>query len=232
MSHIDSRVTSMSEVIITVRGEHATTVTAELGVPTVSVRLDGGDRADVVSRATALAGQISDELRTFAENGAANTWSSDRVSIWSDRPWNNEGAQLPLVYHATVTARAEFTDIAALSEWITALADRDGVTVDGIAWQLTPARTTAVESEVAQAAVGVAVARAGAYAAALGLAQVTPLSIADVGLLGSTGAPEAKMMRAAAPMMMADAAGSGGGLSLEPRQLRIASTVEARFSAQ
>lgn len=220
----------MSEVIITVRGEHSTNVTAEIGVPLVSVRVDGPERAAVVQRATALSTQIADELRGFAERGAATTWSTDRVSIWSDRPWNQDGEQLPLVYHATVSARADFADVAALSEWITALADRDGVTVSDIGWRLPIERARAIESDVAQAAVGVAVARARAYATALGFTDVTPLSIADVGLLGTGGeggAPEMKMMRAAA-----FDGGGGGQITLEPRQLTLSSTVEARFTAR
>lgn len=220
----------MSDVIITVRGEHSTRATAEIGVAVVSARLDGPDRGVVVGAVTAEARRIADELAGYADAKAVSTWSTDRVSVWSDRPWNQDGRQLPLVYHATVTARAEFSDFTALSDWLGALADRDGVSVDSLTWDLTPTSRTRVEAEVAQGAVGVAVARAHAYASAIDLHRVSPVQIADAGMLQSD---EPEFAAKGGPMMMramsADAA--GGGLSLEPRDITVSATVEARFTA-
>lgn len=219
----------MSDVVITVRGSHDTRVNAELGIATVSVRLDGAQRARVLADAAALAQTLKDELTAAEAAGTVARWSSDRVSVWSDRPWNQDGKQLPLVHHASVGTRSEFTDFAALSEWISTVSEREGVTVDAVSWELTPETAKATEAEVAQGAVAVAVERATAYATALGLQTVRAVEIADAGLLRTTetAAPEAKMMFARSAM--ADAGGSG--LELEPRPITVSATVEARFAA-
>lgn len=218
-------------VIVTVRGEHETTVRAELAVATVSVRLDGPDRADVLARATALADQLAGELAAAQSAGGAARWSSDRIAVWSDRPWSQDGAVLPLVHHASATTRSEFTDFAALADWLSAMSEREGVAVDDVSWQLTDATARATEQAVAQAAVGVAVARARAYAEALGLGEVVPLEVADTGLL-TAGADAAPRMEAMAMKSFDRAGGGAPGFVLEPRELRVSSTVEARFSAR
>lgn len=220
----------MSEVTITVRGASSTDVAPEIAIPAVAVRVEGADRAEVVARATRLAAEISANLRDFVTEGAVSSWSSDQASVWSDRPWNAQGEQLPLVHHAAISSRAEFTDFAALSGWLTSVTELDGVAIDNVQWKLTPERLAQVEAEVAQAAVGVAVGRAHAYAAALGLTRVTPVEVADHGLLARSStehaAPEARMFSAAA--FSADAS---SGVALEPGQITVATTVEARFLA-
>ena len=96
-------------------------------------------------------------------------------------------------------------------------------------WLLTPATATATEAQVAAEAVRVAISRATAYAAAIGRAEITPIEIADVGLLRggeqpSTPAP--RMMRAS---FAADAPAS---LTLEPADIVVSAAVEARFTAR
>lgn len=220
----------MSDVIITVRGEHHTEVAAEIAVANVAVRLDGDDRSDVFARASALADALREELRQYESAGAVERFSSERVSIWADRPWSQTGEQLPLVHHASVGTRAEFRDFGALSEWVSAVSAREGLAVDGIEWRLTDSTERATGAAVAEGAVQVAVDRASAYAKALGLGAVTPLEIADVGLLSAQPTTEAaapKMMRA----MASDAAG-GSGIEFEPRTIVVSSAVEARFVAR
>lgn len=222
----------MSEVIITVRGEHEDRIPAELGVARVSVRLDGPKREAVVADASALSQQVRDELQSLQSTGAVTQWSSDRVSVWSDRPWSQDGKRLALVHHASVGARAEFSDFAALSDWVTKVSEREGLTVESVTWELTPETAKATEREVAGGAVQVAVDRATAYASAIGLASVAPLEIADVGLL-SKGAEESgqgspKMMRA----LMAADMGGGPSLEFEPQPIVVRAAVEARFAAR
>ena len=221
----------MSEVIITVRGEHEQRVAPELAVTRVSVRLDGPERVDVLASATPLVATLREELQKLQDTGAVARWSSERVSVWSDRPWSQDGVQLPLVHHASIGARAEFFDFAALSEWITRIADREGVTVEGIEWTLSPETALSTEREVARGAVQVAVDRAAAYASAIGRASVEALEIADVGLLarpGNESAPQARMFA-----MAADRVGGGSpGLQFEPQPITVAAAVEARFVAR
>lgn len=221
----------MSEVIITVRGEHETRVAPEEAVAHLSVRAESSERGAVVEKMSTLTAPLRDDLAARKLAGGVADWSSQRVSIWANRPWNNEGKQLALVHYGSVEVTATFTDIAALSWWISEVSERDGVQIDGVTWRLTPDSARLTEAAVAAQAVRVAVERATAYAAALGLTDVTALEIADLGLL-THGAPESvaspKMMRA----MAMDAVGGGPALDFQPEDIVIRAGVEARFSAQ
>lgn len=222
----------MSEVTITVRGEHETRVAPEEAVVHLSVRAEGPERGPVVEQISALTAPLRDDLAARKLAGGVSDWSSQRVSLWANRPWNNEGKQLALVHYASVEITATFSDFAVMSWWLTDVAERDGVQVDTVTWRLTPATSKATESEVAAQAVGVAVDRATAYAAALGLANLTPLEIADVGLLSRSSdspAPAPKMMRA---MAMSMDAGSAPAVELQPEDIVVTAAVEARFVAR
>lgn len=221
----------MSEVVITVRGYHEARVAPEEGVVRLSVRSEGPERGGVVERISALAEPLREDLATRKKQGGVREWSSQRVSVWANRPWNAEGKQLALVHYASVEFSAVFTDFAALSWWVTDIAERDGVQVDGVEWQLTRATAKQAEADVATEAVRVAVDRATAYAQAIGLASVTPLEIADVGLLGDSGpspAPMEQMMKAS----FAADAGGGSTVELQPEDIMVTAAVEARFSAR
>lgn len=219
----------MSDIVITVRGQHQARITAERASVQVSASVDGPDRAAVVEQATALAAPLQAEVAAHAEAGAVDTWSSERVSVWADRPWNDRGEQLPLVHHATITVSAVFTDATALSDWLGALALRDGVQVGGVDWSLSPETRAQTERDVATGAVGEAVRRATAYAQAIGKATVEAIELADVGLLGG-GEQEASSPRHAKALMM-DAASVGGGIDLRPGEITVSAAVDARFRA-
>lgn len=222
----------MTDVTITVRGEHEARVAPEEAVAHLTVRAEGPERGPVVEQIAALAAPLREDLAARKDAGALVDWSSQRVSVWANRPWNNEGKQLALVHYASVEITATFSDFAVMSWWLTDVAERDGVQVDTVTWRLTPATSKAAESEVAAQAVGVAVDRATAYAAALGLANLTPLEIADVGLLSRSSdspAPAPKMMRA---MAMSMDAGSAPAVELQPEDIVVTAAVEARFVAR
>ncbi|TDN92568.1 SIMPL domain-containing protein [Microbacterium sp. BK668] len=220
----------MSEVVITVRGEHEARVAPEEGVVRLSVRAEGPERGRVVERIAALAEPLRTDLAARKEQGSVREWSSQRVAVWANRPWNNEGKQLALVHYASVEFTAAFTDFAALSWWVTDVSERDGIQVDGVDWQLTRATAKQAEADVAAEAVRVAVERATAYAEAISLSTVTPVEIADVGLLNPRDpapAPMARMMKASF------AADSGGGptVELQPDDILVTAAVEGRFTA-
>jgi uncharacterized protein YggE len=224
----------MSEVVITVRGEHETRVAPEEAVVHLSVRTEGPDRGDVVERMATLAAPLRSDLADRKKTGGVSEWSSQRVSVWANRPWNSEGKQLALVQYASVEISATFSDFAALSWWVSDVAEQDGVQVDGVQWRLTPATAKKLEADVAAQAVRVAVERAAAYAGAVGLATVTPLEIADVGLLDhrdSDGPGEVSRMMSKASFAM-DVAGGGPSLTLEPEDIVVTAAVEARFVAR
>jgi len=224
----------MSDVVITVRGEHETRIAPERAIAHLTIRAEGPERGAVVERMSALTEPVRDDLAARKSAGTVTEWTSQRVSVWSERPWNNEGKRLAPVHYATVDFSVTFTDFAVLSWWAGEVAERDGVQLGWIEWKLTPETKASVERDVATQAVGVAVARATAYAGALGLANVTALELADVGLLTQPGAPEA----APAPrMMMAKASfasdtGGGPAVQLQPEDIVISAAVEARFAAR
>lgn len=224
----------MSDVVITVRGEHETRIAPERAIAHLTIRAEGPERGAVVERMSALSEPVRDDLAARTSAGAVVEWTSQRVTVWSERPWNNEGRRLAPVHHATVDFSVTFTDFAVLSWWAGEVAEREGVQLGWIEWRLTPETRAAVEQEVATMAVGVAVARADAYAGALGLERVEPLEIADVGLLtrqdrpDSDPAPRMLMARASA----AADAGGAPAVDLQPEDIVISAAVEARFAAR
>ena len=215
----------MPEVTITVRGEHELRRAPEEAVAHIAVRAEGPDRGPVVERIAALAAPIRDELAERKESGTLVDWSSARVAVWSERPWAGE-KQLAPVHHAAVDMTATFADFAALSWWITQVAERDGVQVGTIDWRLKTDTHTALERDVASRAVQVAVERATAYANALGLSGVTPVEVSDVGLR-SPGAPAPRALMAAPAKVVGDP-----GLDFQPEDITVSAAVEARFTAR
>ena len=223
----------MSDVVITVRGEHETRIAPERAVAHLTIRAEGPERGAVVERMAALTEPVRDDLISRKTAGTLVEWSSQRVAVWSERPWNQDGKRLAPVHYASVDVTATFTDFAVLSWWAGEVAEREGVQFGWIDWQLTPETRAAVEREVATEAVRVAVTRADAYASALGLEKVAPLEIADVGLLSRQDRPEAgprPMMARAA--FAADSAGSAPSVQLQPDDIVVSAGVEARFVAR
>ncbi|QPE03652.1 SIMPL domain-containing protein [Microbacterium schleiferi] len=221
----------MRDVIITVRGEHQTRVAPEEAVARLTIRTEGEERTSVMTQATDAASILRTALTARQDAGEVREWSTGRVSVRSERPWNNEGKQLPLVHHASLDVSATFADLDALSGWLGEVSELDAIHVDGVRWMLTEATRAAVEADVSANAVRVAMTRATAYAAALGLAEVTAVEVADVGLLGG-GAPVAASGPAPRMMMAASPMDAGVSLELQPADIVVTAAVEARFSAR
>lgn len=220
----------MSEVTITVRGEHEARIAPEHAIAHVSASVDGAERGAVVERIAALVGPVRDDLTARKASGGIADWTSQRVSVWADRPWNSEGRQLDLVHHASVELRATFTDFMLLSDWLSDMASREGMQVGSVSWELAPETRARVEREVATQAVSVAVERATAYAEAIGRATLTPVEIADLGLLTDGVAPAGGAMQMMKASMGRDAVGSAMA-ELHPEDIVISAGVEARFRA-
>lgn len=221
----------MSDVVITVRGESEKRVAPERGTVHLSVRADGPERGRVVERVAQWSAPLRAQLEQRVVDGAVDEWSSQRVSVWSQRPWTSDGQRLALAHYASVDYDATFSDFAALSWWVAQVSEHDGVHVNHIDWSLTPATHRRIEADAATEAVGVALSRARAYASALGLDTVAPLQIADSGLLTQAEArtqPAMEVMRTAA--FSADSAPTS--LDLQPANIVVTSSVEARFAAR
>lgn len=220
--------------IVSVQGEHRAWYPAERAVVRVSVHAFGPKRADVLARSVAAADTIRGQLEDMhdREKGPVTSWSSDRVSVWSERPWNNEGKQLPLVYHSAIDFTPKFTDFEVLSTWVEQVAAMDDVVVASLTWELTDATRTGANTEVRSRAVKDAVAKATVFAQAVGLSKVTAVALADPGMLGDPGAgpgQPAPLMRSA--RMAMDAGGAAPQLQLKPEDIEVACVVDARFNA-
>ncbi|MFD5225228.1 SIMPL domain-containing protein [Microbacterium sp. NPDC058342] len=218
----------MSDVIITVRGEHELRVAPERATVHLSVSFDGSDRAQVVERTLAAAAPVRASIEARSADGGVTEWTSQRMNVYADRPWNSEGRRLAPVFRANVDFTATFADLSDMSVWVTELTVADGVSIGHVDWHLTPQTEAEVEREVATQAVGVALTRARAYADALGLSTITPLEIADRGLMSAGAPPQAKaaMMRGGAMAM-----DSAPSMEFQGEEITVSATVEGRFAA-
>ena len=221
----------MSEVTVTVRGEHEARVAPERATIRVSVRAEGSERTTVVEHVMRLAEPVRGSITERAEEGSVVYCTTKRLSVRAERPWNNDSKRLTPVFYASIDFTATFAEASELSIWVSDISPWDGVEVGWVDWHLTRVTRTQIEREVAAEAVSVAVTRAKAYAGALGLDEVTPLEIADVGLISSgQPMPGAPMMKARGGV--AFAADAAPAMEYEPEEIVISATVEARFLAR
>ncbi|WP_161972333.1 SIMPL domain-containing protein [Glaciihabitans arcticus] len=224
----------MTDTIITVRGEFSAWYPAERATVWAAISFDGPSREDVFARATEAAETLRSSITALhdAEKGPVTWWSSESVRVFSDRPWSQDGAQLPLVFHAAIGFRVKFSGFEALAGWVEQSSVLDGVSITSVDWALTDATRNAVTTEVRSRSVKDAVTKATVFAQSIGLGSVSAIALADPGMLGeqgpsSGGSPEQfRMMKS---MSAADASGS---LELKPEEIEVASVVDARFVAR
>ena len=222
----------MAEVEITVRGTHRAELPPERAKVRARVVRDGPDPEQVLGDVATIADRVRSAVTELhdAEVGPVVAWSSDRMQTWSSRPWNQDGEQLPLVPHAQLGFDVEFADFTALGRWLSEVAVLDGVVVDDVEWTLTDEHRDALLREVRAGAVANAREKAEVYVAALGLARVTVLAVADAGMLGDgihpvgghEGAPMARAMAMSA---------RAPEVEFEPRPITVTADVDARFLA-
>jgi uncharacterized protein YggE len=213
---------------ITVRGSFAAFQQPERATVHAHIAYDGADPESVYD-------QVARDLETVkasvaplhdAERGPVTRWSAEQLRTWSSRPWNQDGEQLPLVHHAGVDVAIKFLDFQALSRWVGEhVAGTEGFAVSSVEWALTKRRHDELSREVRSAAVQDAVTRAQQYADALGLGQVEPVALSDVGMLRV----EAPLIHAMPSRMSASR--SAPDVELVPRDIEVSAEVDARFSA-
>lgn len=225
----------MTETVITVQGRFSAFYPAERATVEISVHREAAKRATAFDGTIAASDTVRKSIVALHDpaTGPVTWWASDSVQVWTEKPWNAEGKQLPPVFHARVGFTVKFGDFEALGTWIEAVSATDSVTVGQIAWALTDARTTGVTAEVRSRAVKDAVAKASVYAQSIGLGSVTAVAIADPGMLGDqvrgNGPGEPAFLRAAKTMDLGD---SGPALSLKPEDIEVSAVVDARFIAR
>ena len=218
----------MERVEITVRGEHTAFLPPERATVHAEVGLEGGTAAAVYDGAVASARRVTDAVTALhdPQAGPVTWWSSDQVRTWANRPWNQEGKQLPLVHHARLSLQVKFREFARMSAWLGEVTPVPGFRVERIEWALTAARLESVTRDVRVAAVREATEKAQAYADALGLGQVHPVALADAGMLG----PGLEPRHDAGAMVARAAGGAGGDVEFVPQDVAVVAQVDARFA--
>lgn len=218
--------------VITVQGSFTAWYPAERATARLTVAFDGAVREQVLESASRSVQTVTDSIKSLhdPQAGPITWWSSDRIRVWAQRPWNKDGKQLAPVHHAAIGVTAKFKDFDALAEWITTVAAVPGVQVAGIEWSLTEAKRTAVTTEVRSRAVRDAADKARVFAQAIGVQNVSAIAIADPGMLGVHG----NGIPASPAMMRASAVGGGGdsgALDFTPEDIKVEAAVDAQFSA-
>ncbi len=163
------------------------------------------------------------------KNSPVTWWSAEQLRTWSNRPWNKDGKQLPLVHHASVGVEVKFRDFTALSRWVGEhIANTDGFRVAHVEWALTVKRRDKLLKKVRSRAIRDAAARAQQYADALRLGRIRPVAVADAGMLGADLHPESG---GGAPYLRAGPAALGGSadIELKPEDIEVSAAVDARF---
>ena len=217
--------------VIAVRGNAEERIDPELGAVSLSVGVSGPEREGALARTNEAHERLLAEVRELEASGALDTWSAGQLRVWSHRPWNNEGKQLPVVHQTSADVEVVFTDLERLGEWVSAVSLGESVALGGIDWRLTGATRKRTEEAAQRAAVADAVAKAAIYASALGLTNPSPVELADTGLLNVQPVPQGGGERMFAMRAVADTSG-GGGAQFTPAKLVIAASVDARFSAE
>jgi uncharacterized protein len=217
---------------ITVRGSFSAFQPPERGTVHASIAYEGPAMEPVYDHVARDLEAVKTSVTRLknGNQGAVTWWSAEQLRTWSNRPWNQDGEQLPLVHHASVGVQVKFRDFTALSRWVAEhVANTEGFGISRVEWALTSERRNELTQEVQTRAVRDAAARAQHYADALGLGTVVPIAIADAGMLGAGGPPGGghgvDFVRAA-PM----ASGGGPNVEFAPEDIEVSAAVDARFA--
>jgi len=224
----------MTDTIITVRGEFSAWYPAERATVWAAIGFDGPSREDVFALATDSAESLRSSITELhdAEKGPVTWWSSESIRVWSDRPWSQDGTQLPLVFHAAIGFRVKFSGFDALARWVEDASVQDGVSITSVDWALTDATRNAVTTEVRSRSVKDAVTKATVFAQSIGLGSVSAIALADPGMLGEQGPTVGGGPEAYRSLKSMDMGNASGALELKPEEIEVASVVDARFVAR
>nr|WP_123027713.1 SIMPL domain-containing protein [Mycolicibacterium stellerae] len=215
---------------ITVRGTFSAFQSPERGTVHATIAYEGPAMEPVYDRVArdleAVKASVT-PLKT-GDHGPVTWWSAQQLRTWSNRPWNKDGIQLPLVHYARVGIEVKFRDFSSLSRWVGQhVTNTEGFKISHVEWTLTSKRRTELQRQAHTRAVEDAVVRAQLYADALGLGKIAPVAIADAGMLGPNLHPERG--GGAAYMRVGAADGGGSDVELIPADIEVSATVDARF---
>jgi uncharacterized protein YggE len=218
---------------ITVRGSYSAFQPPERATARATLGFEGPQMQPVYDRVVRDLEAVKASIVEIhdPEHGPVTWWATQQVRTWANRPWNQDGKQLPLVHHASVGVEVKFRDFAVLTRWIAGHVERTaGFSLDGVEWALTELLRHQLERDVRARAVRDAATRAQEYADALELGPVRALALADAGMLGN-GLHPMSVGAEAAYMRAGKAADSDGQLALSPEDIEVAAVVDGRFAA-
>ncbi|HWK91740.1 MAG TPA: SIMPL domain-containing protein [Luteimicrobium sp.] len=216
---------------IAVEGRAVRFQRAERGTLTVVVSFSGEAREPVLERARRTHARLVDEAKAHTDAGTATWWGADGVAAWAYHEWIKPqphlDSQKVLRFRATSRVRVKFRDFSVLSTWASAVAERTGVSIDGVEWALTDATRIALTQEVRRSAALDARARAAEYATALGLGEVRLVTLYEAGLrpdVGSRPGPTTVSTRGASA-----SSSNGSGFELRPDDIEVTAAVTADY---
>ena len=217
----------MTAIDISVRGGHTVTVAPERGTVHAAVGLEGAEPEPVFRAVSAALADITASLEALhhPKRGPVTWYAVDQVRMGSRRPWNSDGAQLPLVHSAAVTMAVTFRDFDELARWVAWSVGVEGLSIGSVEWDLTAGTRAEIERKTRQKAVKDAQRRAQDYADALELGTVAVRRISDPGTGAST-----PMARAALAPQNVAVDGAAPEFALRPEDVAISAAVEAVFT--
>lgn len=219
---------SVTQPVISVRGEATMEVEPEIAVISVTVQARDRDRQTVLDLLATRNAQTIALVKGYGE--AVEKVESGAASVYPDL--KNKGRDERVIrYLARAATRVTIRDFTVLGELVTRVADGDMVTVAGPWWSLRP--DSPVYRQARIAAARDATRRAEEYASAFNGRLGQLIEAADTGLL--TGSAEQPVMFRG-PLRAA--AGARGGavfaeppvLDFEPAKQSVQAHVDARFS--
>lgn len=209
-------------VEITVRGEAERRVPPTRGVIAVSAHAVDAHHQKAFDRAITAIGRVRGEIVDLPA-AARGEWSVGEIATYVDRPWTEKGRSVP-EHHAVVSARVEVLDLSRVGPLVDTWGTRDALELGGVAWDISPAERTEAERQARIDAVAAAARRARDLGEAIGRPTIRVCQLADAGLLGSEGVPQARMVTTAS-------GGGGGPVGLVPSDVVITAVIDARVIA-
>ena len=213
-------------VEITVRGEAEARYPAERGIVTLAAAVERAEKQQAYDQAASVQQAVAAQLTELADRGAVLDWSSDQVSVYSHRPWRDDGEREQPRPRRAGGDHRRVLRLRPARRVHRLLGCRDGVEIAGIVWDVLDRNRRVYENELRRAAVDDALNRAQTYADALRRGRVVATRIADPGLLDSGGGPRPYALK-----MESAVADAGGSLQLTPEPVRIHVAVDAGFTA-
>ncbi|WP_085126433.1 SIMPL domain-containing protein [Mycolicibacter engbaekii] len=208
---------------ISVRGSFSSFHAPERGTAHVTVAYQGPQMEPVYDRVARDLEAVKTSISPLRDNGSVTWWSANQLRTRSERPWNRDGKQLPLVHHAAVDLEVKFRDFAELSRWVSqGISNVEGFRLERVKWSLTDKLRAKLIVKARTYAVRDAVTRAQQYADALGLGKVRPLEVVD---------QDGQSYGGVAAPMRTGSANDGAEVVLEPNHIELSATVTARFVA-